>query len=61
MEMRLSCETSVVGWTFPRLAMSPQRPWRLGHWVGNVKEAQFERLHLFQILDQPIKFGYYKH
>jgi hypothetical protein len=26
-----------------------------------VKEEQFERLHPRQILDQPIKSGYYKH
>jgi len=41
--------------------MSPQYVLGLEDWVGNVKEEQFERLHLRQILDQPIKFGYHKH
>lgn len=45
----------------PRLAMLPPQAFRLEHWVWNVKEEHFERLHLRQILDQPIKFGYYKH
>lgn len=59
--MRLSYGTFVVGWTFPRLTMFPQHALKLEYWVGNVKVEQFERLYPWQILDQPIKFGYYKH
>lgn len=35
-----------LGQHAPRLAMSPQQAFRLEHWVWNVKEVQFERLHL---------------